>query len=109
MVGFRRVGRVVFATGLLGVAAGAITLSAGALGDFWGSRGITDLYNFQYCGRAAAVQRDDRIWAPDRYWIALERGDGIHSGRLVSDEGKEICIGSCNPSKGHYLVRDFQK
>ena len=104
-----KIGKGALVTGLVGVVGGAITLFAGVVGDFWGSRGVNDLYKFQYQEKPAIVQYDNRILAPDKYWIALKGGDKIVDGKLTSDDGKEVCIGLSNPSFGHYLVRDKQE
>lgn len=104
-----KIGKGVLVTGLVAVVGGAITLFAGAVGDFWGSRGVNDLYKFQYMGKPAIVKHDNRILAKDKYWIQIGEGDKITSGKLTSDEGKEVSVGIGSPSNEHYLVREKQK
>lgn len=97
----------VLAAGLVGLLGGGFTLYFGAIGDFWGSRGVDDLYRFQYHGMPAVVQQDHRILAPDKYWIQLGSDVRINSGTLLSDDDKEVCVGvGC--SMYPYTVKDQQ-
>ena len=108
MASLGKIGKGALATGIVAVVGGAITLFAGFVGDLWGSRGVNDLYKFQYQGKPAIVQHDNRILASDTYWIRVGEGDKITYGRLTSDEGKEVYVGAESPSYP-YAVREKQE
>ncbi|MBI2045713.1 hypothetical protein HYT23_06650 [Candidatus Pacearchaeota archaeon] len=57
--------------------AGSLILGRGS-DNGWGSRGVRDIYNFQYQGRPASVQRDDRILGKDTYSFLLPDSNFIY-------------------------------
>lgn len=72
---------------------GGILFAESAVVGVFGSRGIRDLYNFNYQrGKTALVQKDDRILGFDKYWILLDGGIKMTEGKVVSDEGEIISV-----------------
>lgn len=64
-----------------------------------GSRGVKDIYTFNYRGKIAKVQQDDRRLGFDKYFICLDGRAKMREGKVVSDEGKIISI-----DKGGYRI-----
>ena len=60
----------------------------------FGSRGVKDIYSFNYHGKIIKVQQDDRILGFDKYFICLDERVKMTEGEIVSDEGKIISIDS---------------
>ena len=85
-----------------------IFLMFGSVLDFWGSRGVVDLYRFQYNGKPAVVQQDNRILSNDKYWILVEDGK-IYDGTLVGDDKKRVFVGQRgNLYEGPWYVRETE-
>ena len=94
---------------IIAIFATLILLMSGATLDFWGSRGVVDLYRFQYNGKPAAVQQDNRILSDDKYWILVSGGGKIYDGTLVGDDKKRVSIGARgNLYEGHWSVRETE-
>lgn len=97
--GFEKFGKI--CTGVIissCIGAGLLAL-IGFSADFWGSRGVRDIYTFQYSGRPAALQKDNRIWAIDRHYIVLNEKDTVYKGTVLSDDGKRISV-----DRRHYSI-----
>ena len=91
----------------------AFVLFLGAMGDWWGSRGVDEVYTFQYQGQPAVVKHDDRIWALDNYWVSIGSTETakILNGVFISDDGKRIQIGTDPKSESYssqWEVKDRQ-
>ena len=66
------------------------------------SRGITEVYNFEYMGASGRVNREDIIKLPDNYYIDVDNKGGytrliIYNGYLWADDGTKIYVGKCTP------------
>ncbi|MFH0711816.1 MAG: hypothetical protein V1889_01790 [archaeon] len=94
MGSLEKIGKGALITAVGGVIIGCATLFAGAIGDFWGSRGISDVYKFKLQGAPASVKRDDRILAEDKYWIQLGENRIYNTnGPFKTDNGSKVYVG----------------
>src|SRR3989344_9126915 len=98
--------RIAVGTGITGLAAGFV-LGLVSTGSGFGSRGVKEVYSFQYGGKRAVVVEDDRIMAKDNmFYIKLENGDIIYKGTITSDDNKEVGLEGTHAKASNYSVED---
>jgi len=70
-----------------------MVLVIGSNADFWGSRGITEVYSFRCKEFSAVVQKNNLRLAQDRYWILLGGGQvEIYNGKVLTDDGHVVKV-----------------
>jgi len=67
---------------------GAVGIIADICGGI-GTKKTTEIYTFQYQGKPASLQKEDKVLGLSRYYIMLNKKEKL-TGKIVSDDGKLI-------------------